>query len=186
MSIQRTIIVVPTPQSYEKFKESEPSKTLDAIEQDENHSLQIEVIANNTTGISSIYNSVLSKYKDMTHITNVIFIHDDVEIHDKFFLKKVQKAHKRFDVVGLAGATSQDYKSIQNIPAWHLSMKNQKDGRGFVSHIIPKDVGGYPFPYINSSYFGPTPSEVVFVDGLFISFDKSLFVSNCSTLYFLS
>lgn len=178
MSIQRTIIVVPTPQSYEKFKESEPSKTLDAIEQDENHSLQIEVIANNKTGISSIYNSVLAKYKDMTHITNVIFIHDDVEIHDKFFLKKVQKAHKRFDVVGLAGATSQDYKSIQNIPAWHLSMKNQKDGRGFVSHVIPKDVGGYPFPYINSSYFGPTPSEVVFVDGLFISFDMDKWRKN--------
>lgn len=178
MSIQRTILVIPTPKTYEDFKASEPSKTLDAIEQDENHSLQIEIIANNTTGISSIYNSTLAKYKDMEHITNVVFIHDDVEIHDRFFLKKIQKAHERFNVVGLAGASSQDYRSIENVPAWHLSMKDRKDGRGFVSHLIPKDVGGYPFSFINASYFGPSPGETVFVDGLFISFDMKKWREN--------
>jgi GT2 family glycosyltransferase len=176
--MHHTVFVVPTPKSYEEFKNSEPYNTLENIIPDEDHTFEIEILNDNKKGISELYNDFLSVYAEELHYTNVVFLHDDVEIHDRFILKKLKKAHERYNVVGLAGATSQDYTSSSFTPAWHLSMKDRKDGRGFVSHTIPKDVGGYPFPYINSSYFGPSPSEVVFVDGLFVSFDMEAWRKN--------
>ena len=101
-------------------------------------------------------------------------MHDDIEIHDLFFLDKVVFAHEKYDIVGIAGGASQTYKD-KKLLAWHLCLNKHQDGRGFISHSIPKDVGGYGFPYINSTYFGPTPAEVVFIDGVFTSFKtKSL------------
>ena len=123
--------------------------------------------------MSQIYNEYLEKYIDEDY---VVFIHDDVEIHDRFLYKKIKSAHKTYDVVGLAGGTSQNYTNMKFGPAWHLCMDDsRKHGRGFVSHYIPPDVGGYDFPYINSSYFGPSPSEVVFVDGLMMSFNMETY-----------
>jgi GT2 family glycosyltransferase len=175
----KTVFVIPTPKSYEEYIKSEPYNTLTSISvEDSDYSYQIDIVSENKKGISEIYNEKLKLYSQIDDISNVVFLHDDIEIHDRFILKKLKKAHEKYNVVGLAGATSQDYTSDNFTPAWHLSMQDRRDGRGFVSHTIPKDVGGYPFPYINSSYFGPSPSEVVFIDGLFISFDINVWKKN--------
>ncbi len=177
--MNKTIFVIPTPKSEEEYIASEPYNTLTSIPvENSDYSYQINIIPKNVKGISEIYNTKLKLYSQISDISNVVFLHDDVEIHDRFILKKLKKAHERYDVVGLAGATSQNYTIHNFTPAWHLAMKNNRDGRGFVSHTIPKDVGGYPFPHINSSYFGPSPSEVVFIDGLFMSFNMDSWRKN--------
>jgi len=91
------------------------------------------------------------------------------------------KAHEKYDIVGLAGATSQDYSG--NTPAWHLSVKGPRDGRGIVSHYIPAQANLNGFTntnpgFYNSVFFGPTPAEVVMIDGLFMSFDLQK-IANC-------
>lgn len=175
----RTVIVVPTPKSEEEYKRSQPYNNLSSIPNSEFEHITIDIVSNNTKGISQIYNEKLEMYSSWDHIHNVVFMHDDVEIHDLFFQKKLQKAHEKYDVVGLAGATRQNYTKMPHGPAWHLCLDgNSSVGRGFVSHTIPANVGGYNFPYVNSSYFGPSPSEVCFVDGLFMSFKMDSFRKN--------
>jgi len=170
-------VVIPTIKSLTEYVDSVACDCLIKILQrepiDHNFSFNTEIIPFNKKGISTHYNNLIndSKYSDDD---TVVVMHDDIEIHDAFFVQKLRKAHETYDIVGLAGAASQNYVNAST-PAWHLCMNQRGDGRGFLSHAIPKDVGNYPFPYINSSYFGPSPAEVVFVDGVFISFKiKSL------------
>lgn len=176
--MQRTVFVIPTPKTLDEYKSSEPYQTLSAIENEELFHVTLDIVAENTKGISQIYNEKMALYSGWDHIDNVVFMHDDVEIHDKFILKKLKKAHEKYDVVGLAGSISQNYTTMSHGPAWHLCLKQPNDGRGFVSHAIPASTRGFPTPYINSSYFGPTPSEVCFVDGLFMSFNMKVFREN--------
>ena len=74
-------------------------------------------------------------------------------------------------------AAAKDYTDIVNktghlLPlVWHLRKSHVSDSRGFVSHYVPKNsVLGNSDTHVNSSYFGPTPSAVVVIDGLFMSF----------------
>lgn len=166
-------IIVPTIKTEKDYLDSIPYKCIERlIEQDDYdpsfHSLEIEVIPENREGFCVLYNRYVQKYAETDDI--VVFIHDDIEIHDQFFIRKLFAAHEKYEIVGLAGASSQDYTTPKTF-AWHLCMNKREDGRGFLSHMIPSAVGGFGFPYVNSSYFGPTPADVVFVDGVFISFD---------------
>jgi GT2 family glycosyltransferase len=168
-------IIVPTVLTEVSYKQSVPYKCLEKLidYDDRDYSPHIIVIPENKEGFCLLYNRYINKYPDDT----VVFIHDDIEIHDQYFFEKLQKAHEKYDIVGLAGASSQDYTTSKTF-AWHLCMNKREDGRGFLSHAIPKDVGGYGFPYINSSYFGPTPADAVFVDGVFISFNTKKVVDS--------
>lgn len=132
----------------------------------------LSILERNTKGLTEIYKEFLTN-NDVDDY--VIVMHDDVEIHDQFLFKKLIKAHEQFDVVGIAGASSQNYIPNNRPIAWHLCLENPQDGRGFVSHFIPKDFSNFSSSYINSAYFGPTPSSVVFIDGLFMSFKVDKF-----------
>lgn len=116
---------------------------------------------NNTTGLSKKYNTFLeSTGKDYDY---VIFIHDDVFLDDLRLVEKIQRAHLAYDIVGLAGGINPVIKA----PAlWHLMCGGFNSGnlRGAVSHPCSKD-------QIMTTNFGPTPSRVVILDGLFLSVD---------------
>ena len=163
-------IVVPTTKTEEEYKKitNIPYWLLTKIDKsiigDNDVQIELIVLPENTKGFGQLYNEYIDPVKDIT-----VFMHDDLEIHDIGFLGKLIAAHRYSDIVGIAGAASQNYTNAST-PAWHLCMNKREDGRGFLSHVIPKDIGGFPFPYINSSYFGPTPAPAVFVDGVFISF----------------
>jgi GT2 family glycosyltransferase len=164
-------IVIPTPLSEEllesTFPHSVAKKTVDALPKRYPNELEIHYIYENTQGLSELYNTFLSQSASISNDV-VIFMHDDVEIHDAFFVEKLKAAHKTYDVVGLAGSTSQVYSKTKPT-AWHHCVKSPEDGRGFVSHYIPTGEHNKGASYYNSSFFGPTPSPVVLIDGLFIS-----------------
>ena len=165
-------IVIPTKQNVEDYKQSTPYKHLESLQKIwdiDNHSVQIDIIGNNTTGLSELYQEILDNSHNYDY---VLFMHDDLEIHDHFLCAKLIAAHKSYDIVGLAGAQSQDY--TLNVPlVWHLCKKHPGHGRGIVSHVIPKGFQNTSETYVNSAFFGPTPGKVAVIDGLFMSFKMS-------------
>lgn len=171
-------VVIPTQKSlqeYEKTTQFQCLKRLQIDYEDNNRgeyypyeNFTIDIYYNNTIGLSQLYNDCLwnsCKDEDI-----VVFLHDDVEIHDAFFVDKLKKAHEQYNIVGLAGATTQHY-STDKPSVWHLCVQHNDSVKGFVSHYIYKGFHGAKESHYNSSYFGPTPGPVVVIDGLFISVD---------------
>lgn len=151
--------VVATPDSEESFKENSPFyKYWSHLKID----ATLHIIANNTEGLSTCYNKFIApEYRNCL----VVFVHDDVEIHDAFTVEKLRAAHQQYDIVGLAGGDG-----VNNNPPflWHIMSKNRS---GTVAHVT------HP-PRITSVCFGPSPSEVALLDGLFLSVDIDSLLSH--------
>jgi len=108
----------------------------------------------NTTGLSARYNRYLQS-QNVDKI--VVFVHDDVILNLSIaaLRRELNAAHKRFDVVGLAGATR---TSLSRPTLWHIM---QKGASGSVGHAING--------LFQMTHYGPTPAQCITVDGLFIS-----------------
>lgn len=167
-------IVVPTKQSKKEFSESQCYKCIESLIVSSTHiqkndiNIILKPFTQNSTGLSELFQEELNK-KDCDY---TVFLHDDLEVHDHFFIQKLIKAHEHYDIVGLAGATTQDYTTGKPL-VWHLSREKPEHSRGIVNHFIPKGFNNVSKSHINSAYFGPTPDRVVVIDGLFMSFKMS-------------
>ena len=117
--------------------------------------------ANNTTGLSEVYNRQLTPDNLIKHDI-VLFVHDDVYIDDVKLKGKLYTAINdlNYDIVGLAGAKS---IKISKPCLWHL-MSKREDWTGAVSHPVDHDK-------LCVTSFGPWPERCLVVDGLFIAVD---------------
>ncbi len=80
---------------------------------------------------------------------------------DIFLKEKLKIAFKSFDIVGVAGSTVINLNSEKI--GWHLTYRENLSGS--VEHVVnDKDKYSQTF----WTYFGPTPKEVVVIDGLFM------------------
>lgn len=172
---QKFKIIIPTQKNKDQYNSSSTCECIETICKDSTVQKNLNIngtvipILENKTGLSELYQNVLNESVDYDY---VLFMHDDLEIHDHFLFKKLLKAHEQYDIVGLAGATTQDYS--KDVPmVWHLSRERPEHSRGIVNHYIPKGFNGVAETHINSAYFGPTPGPVVVIDGLFMSFKMS-------------
>lgn len=112
----------------------------------------------NKTGLSEQYNTFLGCFK-RTDAEWLVLVHDDVYIDDCRLVKKLQQARQlNYDIVGLAGCRE---PRIVQYNLWHI-MAEKKNLHGIVCHPCSKD-------QIMSTCFGPTPSRVAIIDGLFIA-----------------
>lgn len=167
-------IIIPTKQNKDQYNSSSTNECITSVikdstvQKDLDVNITVQPILENKTGLSELYQNILNESND----DYVLFMHDDLEIHDHFLIKKLLKAHETYDVVGLAGATTQNYKSDKPM-VWHLCREKPEHSRGIVGHYIPKGFNGVSETHINSAYFGPTPGPVVVIDGLFMSFKMS-------------
>lgn len=111
----------------------------------------------NTQGLPAAYNQTMLSH----HADWMVFVHDDVYIDDAMLVSKLENAHNihGYDIVGLAGCLNPIIKS-HNL--WHV-MAERSDLRGQVAH--PVNASGQ----IITTPFGPTPSRVVIIDGLFMA-----------------
>lgn len=171
-------IVVATQKTEEEYKQTVQYKCLENLQVKQirndispggwvsTEKITITICEKNTTGLSKLYNYYLSSEDILDDI--IVFMHDDVEVHDQFFVEKLIKAHETYDIVGLAGATTQKY-SRDKPTVWHHCKENPNDTRGIVAHYIPKGFNGVAENHYNSAYFGPTPAPVAVIDGLFMS-----------------
>lgn len=167
-------IIIPTKQNKDQYNSSSTNECITSVikdstvQKDLDVNITVQPILENKIGLSELYQNILNESND----DYVLFMHDDLEIHDHFLIKKLLKAHETYDVVGLAGATTQNYKSDKPM-VWHLCREKPEHSRGIVGHYIPKGFNGVSETHINSAYFGPTPGPVVVIDGLFMSFKMS-------------
>lgn len=121
--------------------------------------IDIAYDSDNKTGLSTNYNNILQKHSDTYDY--ITFIHDDVYVDDLNVCEKLHTAHKEYDIVGLAGGVN---PKITEPALWHIMCGgfNSTNLRGAVAHPLQEKT-------ILMTSFGPTPSRVALLDGLFIS-----------------
>lgn len=126
---------------------------------------------NNTESLAHVYNDALlnaQKYsKDI--VDYLLFVHDDVTFRTNIAYGDLEDTLKEqnYDISGLAGTIAAQIKK----PAlWHL-MSTRDDYRGAVAHPAREDT------YFVTS-FGPMPSRVLLIDGLFMAVKVSCIDDN--------
>lgn len=118
----------------------------------------VNMITNNTQGLSQVYNKYLISDNLIKHDI-VLFVHDDVYIDDMRLKGKLYTAIEsmKYDIVGLAGCTE---ARISKPALWH-KMSTPNTWSGSVAHPT-KDA-------IQTTSFGPWPKRCLLVDGLFMA-----------------
>ena len=120
--------------------------------------VKVKIHFNNKEPLSKVYNQYLNKNTHKNHDI-VVFAHDDLYIDDLKLKGKLDLASNGLDIIGLAGCLN---PKIQKPALWHL-MSDRKDWRGYVAHTV--DEKGV----MQVTSFGPTPSRVAIIDGLFMA-----------------
>jgi hypothetical protein len=120
----------------------------------------LDIVWENTEGMPTVYNKKLKQYKDFG-AEFLVCVHDDVYIDDLKLYEKLKTANTKlgYDIIGLAGGLN---PRITNHALWHL-MTERSQQRGEVAH---------PAGNTNQTMttcFGPTPSRVAIMDGLFMA-----------------
>lgn len=124
-------------------------------------------------GLPSLYNQSVREHCKRPHI--VLFVHDDVYLHDPFTAHRLGEGLKHYDIIGLAGSQT-PYLSE---PSWALKFDAdlrpigwQSGGvkfSGAVSHTTQRNPPSDYVPQYSFSTYGDMPAEVDFLDGLFIA-----------------
>ena len=129
--------------------------------------VEVALYAENTTGLSTIYNQEIEKAKGNPAI--LVFAHDDIYLTDFYWPNQILNGLKQFDVLGVAG----NKKWTPGQPSW--AFKEIKDGKlvwddkGNLSGIVAHGDG---FPPKNLSKYGPTGQSVELLDGLILIADS--------------
>jgi tetratricopeptide (TPR) repeat protein len=123
--------------------------------------VDLDLSFENRLGLPEVYNAKLEAAAAAGY-EFVVFVHDDVFIDEVQLLRKLRHAHRHhgFQVIGLAGARD---PVVRYPTLWHL-MSPVAQQRGAVSHYF----SGSGVSQTVSDY-GPSPSTVDIVDGLFIA-----------------
>jgi len=151
--MKKILIVSCTQQPRENKQELKIFDSLRLLKND----VKVKIHFNNKEPLPRIYNQYITKETLKKHDI-VVFAHDDLYIDDLKLKGKLDLAANGLDIIGLAGCLNPRIKA----PAlWHL-MSDRKDWRGHVAHTI--DEKGV----IQMTTFGPTPSRVAIIDGLFM------------------
>jgi GT2 family glycosyltransferase len=116
-----------------------------------------KIFFENNRGLSEIYNEALSTINSGF----ILFVHDDVWIHDIFLEETLEEAFNNYDVIGVAGSRKVSLK--QERIAWHIC--EREFWRGAVAHPIKNDAENR----IAVNSFGPFGGEVLTIDGLFMA-----------------
>jgi hypothetical protein len=131
-----------------------------------------QVLCNNSgttaRGLSQIFNLVL----DQTPAgTDLVFVHDDVYLHDWFLSVHVAQALEQFDVVGLAGSSNPDLTQ----PSWGLGFDADLNPTGWQPGLERSGaVNHFDYGCPDVTVYGPTPRPCVLLDGVFLAVRTSL------------
>jgi hypothetical protein len=118
----------------------------------------VHFFTNNTDGLSQRYNEFIEN--NINDYDIITFVHDDVYIDDGKIINKLESAHEQYDIVGIAGGLN---PTIRQPALWHIMCGGFGPNlRGFAGHYINNE-------QISITNFGPTPSRVAIIDGVFFS-----------------
>ena len=121
---------------------------------------------NNTEHLAVVYNRAIDKALE-ENWDALVLVHDDVTLdHDP--RPKLRTLFDKFDMIGVAGASSVEIKS----PAlWHLM------GGGFASGKLHGAVAHGSSEKKSMTAFGPYPRRVVMLDGVFMAMNRAVMES---------
>ena len=135
--------------------------------------VEVALYAENSTGLSTIYNREIEKAKDNPAI--LVFAHDDIYLTDFYWPNQILNGLKQFDVLGVAG----NKKWTPGQPSWAFKeIKNGKlvwDDKENLSGIVAHGEG---FPPKNLSKYGPTGQAVELLDGLILIADSKKLIQS--------
>lgn len=121
------------------------------------------VAPNPVTGLAKAYNDFLRKAGDDDFL---IFVHDDVFVHDWFLLQRLQQAFEHFDVVGVAGNAKPDLSQ----PSWALKFNPDLTPAGWQDLSKLSGAVGHGDPAAPPvSLYGESAVACGLLDGLFLA-----------------
>lgn len=125
-------------------------------------------------GLPALYNRSLgwSKPGDI-----VLFVHDDVYLHDPFLAHRLREGLLHYDVVGLAGSRDSDLEQASWCLAFDretLAPRGWQSGErlrlsGAVSHLLGSRSTVERAPALTMAEYGPMPARCDLLDGLFLA-----------------
>ena len=124
------------------------------------HNCILDITWENSDGMPTVYNRKIQQYKD-TGVEFLVCVHDDVYIDDLKLYEKLKMANTKlgYNIIGLAGGLN---PRLTNPALWHI-MTDKHQQRGEVAH--PAGDSNQTM----TTAFGPTPSRVAVIDGLFMA-----------------
>jgi GT2 family glycosyltransferase len=132
-------------------RESLLGRSVEFLFDKQNVAVHVEFNNANKKGLSEIYNEAIAAFDGQDIL---VFVHDDVWVHELFLTERLVAALSQHEVVGVAG-------SIARVPSqeawWHGQARS-----GVVWHSrssVPAQPNNY----------GPTPSAVRLLDGVFLA-----------------
>jgi len=126
------------------------------------------VFASNSAGLSTVYNVALREAA--TDPAILIFIHDDVEIIDYFWIEHIAAGLRSFDLIGLAG----NIRRLPRQPGWAFTDDQFVRDIPYLSGTIghQDEHGRYP------NVFGPSQREVKLLDGVMLACHSDTLIDN--------
>jgi len=126
------------------------------------YDIQYTFYTNNKIGLGELYQQVLDNNNSNDIL---VFVHDDVILSDINIIDKLIHYSSQFNVMGVAGSKVVDITGSSLI-CWHNSPKSS--WAGYVIHPSKQSSQYY------CTAFGPAPTQVATIDGLFIAVDMEV------------
>ena len=125
----------------------------------------LTLIAGNTgagaDGLPTIYNRALDAATDGEIL---VYVHDDVHLHDWQLVARAREATARFDVAGIAGAREPDLTQ----PSWYWRFDDDLTRLGVQSGRLSGSVNHGEPDWSRIRVFGPTPAACRLLDGVLL------------------
>lgn len=124
----------------------------------------------NKRGLSEVYNESIQAPDEHDIL---LFVHDDIWLHDYFLADRLFDSLQDFDIVGLAGSR----RKLAHQVTWFSSGDNFIPDLQYLSGVVGHGQGIFD----GAKYFGPVPAECELLDGAFLAakkktlFDKRVF-----------
>lgn len=134
--------------------------------------IRSENVGSNVEGLSTFYNRALDACSDDELL---VLVHDDVYLHDGFFVHRVEEALGLGDVAGVAGSSGGE----PDEPSWALSFDAELEPLGWqtvgqrsgaVSHLDPRrsELARLTAPPVEISEYGPFEMYCNRLDGVLL------------------
>lgn len=115
-----------------------------------------------TTGLPSFYNRVIDE-SEVDEI--VVFIHDDVYVHDWNLAFHLDRALETLDLVGVVGSANVPYGQ----PGWWHGLDGEGQPRRNDAVIRSGAINHFDPSLVRPDWYGPVPMTCDLLDGVFLA-----------------
>ena len=123
-------------------------------------------------GLSEHYNAAIDQ---LPTDALLVFVHDDIYLHDWFLIDQLQMGLKQFDVIGVVGCSH----PFVNQPGWSVQIDSNGLARTVISQVGASGVINHFDPaHPHPDVFGLTRQEVELLDGCLLACYRSTLIEH--------